>query len=74
MTVTLKLKPEIERGLLTQAQARGVSLDAYLQEVLSRLAGINEAEIERGKQVEIPLLHLGVINPLRRTDIYDDLD
>ncbi len=41
MTLTLELKPEIEQGLLTQAQERGVSLDAYLQYVLSRLASVN---------------------------------
>ncbi len=43
MTVTLELKPEIERGLLTQAQERGVSLDAYLQAELSRLAKVSDA-------------------------------
>ncbi|WP_180539861.1 hypothetical protein [Nevskia soli] len=75
MTVTLELKPEIGRGLLTQAQERGVSLDAYLQDELSKLARVsNAAEIERGNLVDIPLLHLGVISPLRRADIYDDLD
>lgn len=30
MTVTLKIKPEIEAGLLTQAQARGMTLEEYL--------------------------------------------
>ncbi len=75
MTVTLELKPETERGLLTQARERGVTLDAYLQQVLSELASVNNAaEVERGKLVDIPLLHLGVISPLRRADIYDDLD
>jgi hypothetical protein len=75
MTVTLELNPEIEQGLLTQARERGVPLDAYLQEILSKQASLNNAaEVERGKLVEIPLLHLGVVSPLRRRDIYDDLD
>lgn len=30
MTVTLKLKPEVEAGLLTQAQASGMTLEDYL--------------------------------------------
>jgi hypothetical protein len=30
MTVTLKLKPEVEAGLLTQAQASGMTLEEYL--------------------------------------------
>ena len=34
MTVKLQLKPEIEAGLLAQAQARGLSLEAYLGQVL----------------------------------------
>jgi hypothetical protein len=32
--VKLDLKPEIEAGLLAQAHARGLSLEAYLGEVL----------------------------------------
>jgi hypothetical protein len=30
MTITLKLKPEVEAGLLTQAQANGMTLEEYL--------------------------------------------
>lgn len=43
MTVKLELTPEIELGLLRQAQERGVSLDAYLQAELSRLANVRDA-------------------------------
>jgi hypothetical protein len=32
----LELKPEVEAGLLAQARARGLSLEAYLDEVLQR--------------------------------------
>lgn len=45
MTVKLDLKPELEAGLLAQAHARGLSLEAYLDQVLhdaaapKRLAG-----------------------------------
>jgi hypothetical protein len=34
MKMKLDLKPEIEAGLLAQAQARGLSLEAYLNPVL----------------------------------------
>ena len=37
MTVTLNLKPEVEAGLLAQAQASGMSVEAYL---LSMVEGI----------------------------------
>ena len=40
MNVTLTLNPEIERGLIARAQARGVSLNDYLQEVFTREAGL----------------------------------
>jgi hypothetical protein len=38
MTMKLDLKPEIEAGLLVQAQARGLSLEAYLDQVLQSAA------------------------------------
>jgi hypothetical protein len=41
MTVTLHLNPEIEKGLVERAQARGVSLDDYLQELIAREAGLS---------------------------------
>jgi hypothetical protein len=34
VTVKLELKPEIEAALLARAQARGLSLEAYLDQVL----------------------------------------
>ncbi len=40
MTVTLKLKPEVEKGLMARAQARGISLDDYLQELVAKEAGL----------------------------------
>ena len=36
MTVTLNLKPEIEAGLLAQAQATGMSLENYLQQLVEK--------------------------------------
>jgi hypothetical protein len=38
MDVTLNLNPEVEKGLLARANARGVSLTAYLHEVVAREA------------------------------------
>jgi hypothetical protein len=36
MTITLELPPEIEERFRAQAQVRGLTLDAYVQEVLAR--------------------------------------
>jgi hypothetical protein len=38
MTVKLELTPEIEAGLLAQAQARGLSLEVYAAQLLLRAA------------------------------------
>ena len=34
MTVTLNLKPELEAGIFAQAQASGMSVEAYLLSVI----------------------------------------
>ena len=39
VTVTLNLKPEIEAGLLAQAQAAGLPLDEFLARLLEALTG-----------------------------------
>jgi hypothetical protein len=41
MSVTIHLKPEIEAGLVTQAQAEGLSLDQFLNRKLEILARIS---------------------------------
>ena len=38
MTVRLEIKPEIEASLNAQAAAKGIPLDAYLQDVIEDLA------------------------------------
>ena len=42
MDVTLSLNPDVEKGLLARARERGVSLDAYLQEMVAREAGLSQ--------------------------------
>ena len=43
MTVTLNLSPEVEKGLIALAEARGLSLSEYLQEIAMREAARSEA-------------------------------
>lgn len=40
MNVTLTLNPDVEEGLTARAHERGVSLDAYLQELVAKEAGL----------------------------------
>ena len=42
MSLTIDLQPDMERGLLAQAQAKGVSLSDYAREILSREAATSE--------------------------------
>ena len=44
MTITISLQPEIERGLLAQAQAKGISLTDYVQEIVAREARAGQTE------------------------------
>jgi len=50
MTVTLNLNPEVEKGLMARANARGVSLDNYLQELVAKEAGLPVAPEPRSNQ------------------------
>ena len=44
MTVTLNLPPEVERASLAEAQAKGISLDEWLREILiARVASGNRS-------------------------------
>ena len=38
MTIPLNLKPDVEKGLMTLAQERGVSLSDYLEEMAAKEA------------------------------------
>ena len=43
LSVTLNLTPEVERGLTAQAREHGVSLNEYLQEIVTRAARLSTA-------------------------------
>ena len=54
MNVTLSLNAEVERGLTLRALERGVTLDAYLQEIVAREAGAHIGEIIRERMKKVP--------------------
>ena len=43
MTITLNLPPETEQSLLAQAQARGVSLNVFLETIIANQVAASEA-------------------------------
>ncbi len=50
MTIILELQPDVERGLLEQAQARGVSLAQFVEEIVLREAKRREPSERRTGQ------------------------
>ena len=48
MTVTLNLKPEVEAGLLAQAQASGLTLEQYLLSVVEEAASTSSTNAPTG--------------------------
>jgi hypothetical protein len=65
----LELKPEIEAGLLAQAHARGLSLEAYLDEVLKRAAAVKPRPAGRKS-----LARLFAQSPLKGLDLTFERD
>lgn len=53
MTFKLELTPEAEAGLLAQAQARGLSLETYVTELLQRVAAPRKAFANEKDLVEL---------------------
>jgi hypothetical protein len=47
MTITLDLQPEVERGLLAQATARGLSLSDFVKEIVVREAHVSPEQLPR---------------------------
>jgi hypothetical protein len=50
MTVTLEIPPDVQAGLLAQAQASGLSLEEYAEQVLrERSAGASRPDLTRSQ-------------------------
>lgn len=65
----LELKPEIEAGLAAQAHARGVSLEAYVDEVLKAAATVKPRPADRKS-----LAQLFAESPLKGLDLKFERD
>lgn len=50
MSITLELAPDVERALSARAEQKGLSLDAYLREVMEREAGLTSAGLAPGEE------------------------
>ena len=44
MTITLEIQPELERGRLARAEARGISMTAFVEEIVAREAHVGTGQ------------------------------
>ena len=68
--MNIEISHETEARLIDEARRQGVSVETLLQRLMSE-RGVT-AHVA-GPAPELPVWHLGVIGPLRRRDIYDDV-
>jgi hypothetical protein len=71
MTVTLELEPELEQGL--QAQARGVTVEYFIHDLVSQQVRVAVSSVAAKRTLNLPARNLGDMGSLHRRDIYDDV-
>ena len=71
--MTIDVSHETEARLTSEAKRQGVSVDALLERLMSERGAPAHIVTGNGSTPRVPILHLGVIGPLHRRDIYDDV-
>lgn len=71
--MTIDISDETEARLTDEARRQGVSVDALLERLMSERSTATHVVTGNGSPPRVPILHLGVIGPLHRRDIYDDV-
>lgn len=75
ITIILELQPDVERGLLEQAHARGMSLTDYVREIVTREAGAENRPPAAGTPSEARnLVELFAASPFRGLDMEFERD
>jgi hypothetical protein len=70
----LTVSPDTEARLTEQARKQGISVDALLRRFIEDQEISGDVAAAEPTVVDLPVLHLGPMGPLRRRDIYDDGD
>ncbi len=70
--MSIDISDETEARLTDEARRQGVSVEALLERLMSESASAAHVA-GNGLTPKVPVLHLGVIGPLHRRDIYDDV-
>jgi hypothetical protein len=71
--MSIDVSHETEARLTNEARRQGVSVDALLERLMSERGAPAHVVTGNGPTPTVPILHLGVIGPLHRRDIYDDV-
>jgi hypothetical protein len=70
--MSFDISSKTEARLAAKAQEQGLSIDAFLERLLSD-AGDLPASAANGEAPKLPVRYLGVRGSLHRRDIYDDV-
>jgi len=72
--MSIDISHETEARLTDEARKQGVSVDALLERLMGERGAAAHVVTGNGSTTpKVPILHLGVIGPLHRRDIYDDV-
>jgi hypothetical protein len=71
--MSIDISHETEVRLTDEARRQGISVDALLERLMSERGAAAHIVTGSGATPKVPILHLGVIGPLHRRDIYDDV-
>jgi hypothetical protein len=72
--MSIDITRETEARLTDEARRQGVSVDALLERLMSERGAAVHVDTGNGAtSPRVPILHLGVIGPLHRRDLYDDV-
>jgi hypothetical protein len=83
MTVRIELKPEVAANVVAQAEARGLSVEEYVQQVIEDRAGVQPTRKATAEEIEAMLDELAEMGKdlpplsdyaLTRESIYEDHD
>jgi hypothetical protein len=71
--MSIEISHETEARITDEARRQGVSVEALLERLISERGAAAHVAVGNGVTPKVPILHLGVIGPLHRRDICDDV-
>ncbi len=70
--MSIEISHKTEARLTDEARRQGVSVDALIERFISELSAPAHLA-SNGSTPNVPVLHLGAMGSLRRSDLYDDV-